>query len=87
MVVAQLPDDRGQREPVDGRGVGRNRAKRRADTGVLAKDIDAKASTLGRHIGEIEIVALREMLGLRFRQNLGHVTLELGIAQFAELDR
>ena len=81
VVVAQLRDDRRQRQLLERRHVGRNRAERGADAGVLAEHVDAEAPALGRHVGEVEVVALAEVLGLVPGQDLGDVALELGVAR------
>ena len=86
MVIAELLDDRRQRELVEARDVGRDRAERRADAGLLAEDVDAKPAAIGRHIGEVEVVALVEELGLVLGEDFSQVTLELRVADVAELD-
>ena len=62
VVVAELLDDRRQAQLVDARDLGRDGAEHGADAGVLAEHVDAEAPALGRHVGEVEVVALAEML-------------------------
>ena len=85
--VAQLGDDRRQRELLEGGDFRRNGAEGGAHAGVLAIDVDAKAATLGGHVGEVQVAALGEMLVLRVGQNLGDVTFQLPRPQLTELDR
>ncbi len=77
VVVAQLPDNGRQRERVQRRHLGRDRAEHRADAGILAEHVDAETAAFLRHIGEIDVVAGAEPLGLVPRQDLGDVRLEL----------
>ena len=77
----------GKPELIHGRHLRGNGAKRGADAGLLAKYIDAKAAAFGRHVGEIEVVALAQVLQLRLGQHLGDVGLEFRLAQVAKLDR
>ena len=64
MEVAQLGDDRRQRQLLERRHLGGNGAEGGADAGFLAEHVDAEAAALGRHVGEVEVVALAEVLGL-----------------------
>ena len=86
VVVAEFLDDRRQRELVDARDVLRDGAERGAEAGFLAVDVDAEAAAVGRHIGEVEVVALAEVLVLVLGEDLGEVALELRVADVAELD-
>ena len=67
----------GSCELLERRHFGRDGAEDRADAGVLAEHVDAKPAALARHIGEVEVVALGEVLGLGAREDLGDVALEL----------
>ena len=87
VVVAEFLDDGRQRQSVDARDVLRDRAKRRAEAGFLAEHVDAETPAVGRHIGEVEVVALAEVFVLVLGEDLGEITLELRIADVAELDR
>ncbi len=86
VVVAELLDDRWQRQLVDARDVLRNRAERGAEAGFLAVHVDAEAAAVGRHVGEVEVVALAEVFVLVLGEDLGEITLELRVADVAELD-
>ncbi len=86
MVVAELADDRRQTQLLHGRHLRRNGAKCRADAGLLAKHVDAEAAAVRRHVREIDVVAVAQMLQLVLRQHLGDVALEFRLAQIAEFD-
>src|SRR5579871_3100014 len=62
MVVAELLDERWQSELIERRHLVGNCAKGGPQTGLLAKDVDAKASPVGRYVGEIEVVSLAQNL-------------------------
>ena len=61
MVVAELLDDRRQAEAIDRRHSEGNGAEGRADAGLFAKDVDAKAAAVGGDIGEVDVVALAQL--------------------------
>ena len=75
-----------QRQLLERRHFGGDGAEGGADAGVLAVDVDAKAPALGGHIGEVQIAAVGEMLGLGARQDLGDIAFQLHRPQVAELD-
>ena len=60
--------------------------KRGAEPGFLAEHVDAEAPAVGRHVGEVEVVALAEVFVLVLGEDLGEITLELRVADVAELD-
>src|SRR5438552_13166647 len=85
--IAQLGDDRRQRELLERGDFRRNGAEGGADAGVLAIDVDAEPPTLGGHVGEVQVPALGEQLVLRVGENLRDVAFQLHPAQLTELDR
>ena len=85
--VAELGDDRRQRQLLERRDLGGDGAEGGADAGVLAIDVDPKAPPLAGYVGEVQVVALGEMLVLRAGEDLRYVALELRRAHVAELDR
>ena len=60
--VAELRDDRRQRQLVERRHLGRDGAEGRADARFLAEHVDAEAAAVGGHVREVEVVALAEVL-------------------------
>jgi hypothetical protein len=87
MIVAELGDDRRQRQFLERGHFGWNCAEGGADARLLAEHVDAKTPALTRHVREVQIAPLGEIIRLGFRQNLGDVALKLHGTQIAELDR
>jgi hypothetical protein len=85
VIVTELLDYGWQREPVDaGMSWGSRGRSRRVRS--LAIDVDAEASAVSRDVGEVEVVALAEILVLILGEDLGEIALELRVADIAELD-
>src|SRR6202012_949049 len=70
VVVAELGDDRRQCELFERRNRRRNRTESGADAGLLAVHVDSETAAFGGHVGEVEVVALAELLVLRSGKNL-----------------
>jgi hypothetical protein len=87
VVIAQFAHDRRQIELLEGRRLGGDGPKHRADAGFLAEHIGAKAPAVGRYVGEIQIVAEAQIRDLHLRQHLVDVGLEFRFTEVAELDR
>ena len=87
VVIAELAHDGWQVQLIDARHLRGDRPEHRADAGLLAKDVGTEAAAVARDIGEIQIMARTQRRHLRLRQDLGDVAVELGLAEFAKLDR
>ena len=84
--VAELGDDRRQRQLLERGHFRGNGAERGADARFLAEHVDAEAAAFGGHVREVEVVALARNIGLVAGEDLGDVALELPAPQVAELD-
>jgi len=65
MVIAELGDDRRQRELLEGGHFGRDGAECGPDASLFTEHVDAKTAAFGGHIGEIQVAAAGKVLRLR----------------------
>ncbi len=87
MLVAKFAHDGRQRQLFDAGDLGGNGAEGGAYAGVLAKYIDAEAAAVAGHVREVHIVPAAQLVLLSLAGDLCDIAFQLGLAQFAELDR